>query len=103
MEPIKISYGVKSLSFDGKAVTLATLRDTTTIPVQRMASIDMPSYLRTPGPRQSDARHQQVWAAIFSMRTSDRKVNSGRGANSQQHHDAVARPCHARDARRRNP
>ena len=45
MEPIKISYGVKSLTFDGKTVTLATLRDTTTIPVQRIASIDMPSYL----------------------------------------------------------
>jgi hypothetical protein len=44
-EVVRISYGVKSLQFDGSVVTLAEPRGTTVIPVQRIASISIPSYL----------------------------------------------------------
>ena len=44
-EVIKISYPGRSLQFDGHVVTLANLGRTVVIPVQRITSMSVPSYL----------------------------------------------------------
>jgi hypothetical protein len=44
-EAIRISYGFQSLEFDGSVVTLKAPRGTTVIPVQRISSVSVPSYL----------------------------------------------------------